>query len=349
MDAEYDFLEVTGPISVQRMEGDYTLSSWNDEVIMSTSRLLGLTGTGKSNFIECLHGGTAQDSPRISGDSLESVTQDVVCYKLVNVASKYLHDTIFIVDCPGFSDTNLSEVAVILKLQNWIATYRAKGGIKSVLYFHRINDTRLAGSQRKTIELVKGLIGRSGGLTTLGVVTTMWDTLWRPDQLEGAESRYQQLQSEYFMAKSSLDAEYVFRFDNTQQSALRAIDEVIFPPPLLGNRSPPLLKDMTGSSDALRKARYGALLYDLLVQRVTEVQQQIQNIDADIKHEMMLEQSNEELLQLLAGNRAAAEGFLAELMSEEEDFGGPPEIPAPRLGLRHRLTSYFKRKLHHNG
>lgn len=74
--------------------------------------------------MECLAG---HRDMNISGDSLESVTQEITTYKLTNVIHEELiTDNIYLIDCPGTSDNELSELAIVKALQTWVsdrATY----------------------------------------------------------------------------------------------------------------------------------------------------------------------------------------------------------------------------------
>ncbi|PPR05676.1 hypothetical protein CVT24_002915 [Panaeolus cyanescens] len=74
-------------------------------------RLLGATGTGKSSFIEALAG--SGQNLGISGGTLESVTQDIEAFKVVNMI--YGAWPVFLVDSPGFLDNRMSEFAIVKK------------------------------------------------------------------------------------------------------------------------------------------------------------------------------------------------------------------------------------------
>ncbi|PPR01299.1 hypothetical protein CVT24_006373 [Panaeolus cyanescens] len=223
-----------------------------------------------------------------------------------------------------------------------------KVGIEYILYFHRINDKRVSGTQRKTLELVKALLGSPRQYTTMGAITTMWDTLWLPEQINAAEERYAELIREY-IGVNILGYSHL----TLQESALHIINKLLENRnPLHGFQDPPLFRNMMSPGpdmlSTFRKTQVALPLYNLLLQRIEEVQQQLHNIDDDIKNEQAAAGtgSNEELLQVLSKNKADAEAMLAELERERMEFGEPPQPVVPSVGLiTHRFTHYFKNRV----
>ncbi|PPQ74504.1 hypothetical protein CVT24_000116 [Panaeolus cyanescens] len=329
---------------------------YTHDIVARECGLDGPTGTGKSSVSRPTFPTGQGITDGAAGlyeycGSSNAYTEQAATILLVNVVTHTTHDSIFIIDSPGFADNHLSEVAVVKKLRQWMAFQSDKAGIEYILYFHRINDKRVSGSQRKTLELVKTLIGSPKQYTTIGAITTMWDTLWRSEQLEAAEERYAQLKREFLETKNGLNTKHIFRFKNNQKSALDILDEVLERRSTIhGFRDPPFLRDTISPQTTwtLRKTPFALPLYNLLLQRIGEVQQQIRNIDEDIKNERAVSGSNEELLQVLFKNKVQAEGLLAELEREKVEFGEPPEPRAPSVGLTHRLTQYFKDRISYN-
>ncbi|KAF9031613.1 hypothetical protein BJ165DRAFT_1411120 [Panaeolus papilionaceus] len=331
---EYRFLHVTGPISAKPLSG--SLPIFNTQVTL----LLGLTGVGKSNFLECLHG---DHSLAIAGDSLESVTQDVVCYELLNVSCGGFRHPIYFVDCPGFADNHLSELQVVKKLQTWLSAQDGNPNIDTLLYFHRITDKRVSGSQRRALSLIKSMVGTPGGYLWVGAVTTMWDTLWKEDQLRCANERFRELKDEHLKATFGPDAEKAFQFHNTQESALRILDDAMLMRKkkftkslILGSLRDPPFKSFSGSK--LRKSPFALQLYQLLVDRIAAVQQQLRNLNDDIGNEPA--HSNQELLEHLTHTKAEAEANLATLQRELVEFGEPPR---PKTNFRDTVISLLTR------
>ncbi|KAF9040958.1 hypothetical protein BJ165DRAFT_1493560 [Panaeolus papilionaceus] len=97
---EYRKIKVNGPISIvpitpELMKGE----------LVYLYILMGPTGSGKSSFIESLAPDQHLD---ISKDSLESMTQEVNCYQVVNLTNQR-SGSIVLMDTPGFLDPRLSE------------------------------------------------------------------------------------------------------------------------------------------------------------------------------------------------------------------------------------------------
>ncbi|PPQ81489.1 hypothetical protein CVT24_000695 [Panaeolus cyanescens] len=101
---------------------DAIIDAWPLRLAPANScQLLGATGSGKSSFIEALAGKDHQLG--ISGSTLESVTQNVQTFKVVNMERKWQHGDVwpvFIVDTPGFLDSKMSEVQILNKVNQWI-------------------------------------------------------------------------------------------------------------------------------------------------------------------------------------------------------------------------------------
>ncbi|PPQ86224.1 hypothetical protein CVT24_001150 [Panaeolus cyanescens] len=282
-------LTFTGPVSVKRQSDTSTLVTARACVIL----LLGLTGTGKSSFIEALSGGNAD--LKISGNTLESVTTDLTVYELVNAhfGSSKIIRPIFLIDCPGFCDDKTSEFKLVTMIQTWMKDLKRRGAIKenhiieTILYFHRITDKRLASTQKETLRLISSLVGDPYFYQTgLAVVTTMWDTLWSPAQVQEAEIRFTQLK-ENLKGLLGPSATQALRFDNTQNSALQIIDEADFmcrPATTWARaqrtlRSPPLA---AFHNQKLRDAPFSAQLLHLIHERIARLEQKIRILDDDI-------------------------------------------------------------------
>ncbi|PPQ80115.1 hypothetical protein CVT24_006538 [Panaeolus cyanescens] len=191
----------TTPMSIVRT-GDVSVEQHSGKLPDLSFRilLLGGTGSGKSSFIEALSGRGQQLG--ISGSTLESVTQEVHAYKVVNVQINMSHgDTwpIYVVDTPGFSDAKRSEAEVVSKIEEWMDEH---GLIDAVYYCCRINDKRIPGSAQTLIKIVKSLGIESKSLT---IVTTMWDALHGEDARKAAEGHFAQLRDDIWKVMSFKD------------------------------------------------------------------------------------------------------------------------------------------------
>ncbi|PPR07627.1 hypothetical protein CVT24_004182 [Panaeolus cyanescens] len=186
--------------------------------------LVGSTGSGKSSFIEALGN---DKSLGISKDQLEGFTQTVTAYHIKNMVSKDQYGTapVCLLDSPGFSDTNISEMEIIEQVRRWLEYQRLYVNI--ILYFCPINVTRIPGTQRRTIDMLKSLIGREDGLPgRFTIVTTMWDQVCNERLQKRAEDNLAYIREILF--KDMIEGgSGLTTFTNTQESASTILDSCV--------------------------------------------------------------------------------------------------------------------------
>ncbi|CAN8095128.1 unnamed protein product [Discula destructiva] len=128
--------------------------------------VLGVTGSGKSSFIKAA---TGQDIA--IGHGGKACTQDVVIYP---VSGSTASTGIVLIDTPGFDDPDNNEYD-ILKMIVKCTEDRSIPPIAGVIYLHRITDTRLTGSSRLNLEILKAMCGERF-YRNIVICTTMWDS-----------------------------------------------------------------------------------------------------------------------------------------------------------------------------
>ena len=90
--------------------------------------------------------------------------------------------TIYLIDTPGFDDTNRSDSEVLREIASWLtASYAAKVRLSGIIYLHRISDVRMQGSAKRNLFMFKKLCGPDS-LGNVILATTMWD---RVSEAEG--------------------------------------------------------------------------------------------------------------------------------------------------------------------
>ncbi|PPR04255.1 hypothetical protein CVT24_013346 [Panaeolus cyanescens] len=341
--------------------------------------LVGPTGAGKSTFIEAL----ANDRTMgISKDQLEGFTQALTAYEVVNV-HYYPDDSICLLDVPGFSDTNLSEIEILEMVKTWMKDNDVSS-LESVIYFCPITDTRLPGSRRKTIEMFKALVqssSRPGSGSaheanegTVMIVTTMWDQLqdhWHNRQMhmEKAEANYAYLEDTIWKDMIKKGAR-ITKFTNTQRSALDILE--------LGRRRWGLAygnayRLHSELNVPLNETTYGGFLYQDLMARMESARQarkalefaqydldhdvdEPELVEAEIKRIEVLLQNYEQQLKILGGPpKFQPESEPCNQMSCSEDGPAsstkpsqtPPQIHQPEThssaGLKGRMKTFFRR------
>ncbi|KAF9031603.1 hypothetical protein BJ165DRAFT_1535369 [Panaeolus papilionaceus] len=321
---KYKHIEITGPVSVERREQSWLKTCESKCLIL----LLGPTGTGKSNFIECLAGNKGL---RISGDSLESVTQEVAMYQLVNVMSKDYQDQyvqeVFLVDAPGFCDRQLSEVQIVTMIQEWFRKFEGHNlyfSLHGFLFFHRITDRRVGGSLKRTILLLKKLVGTSSPQPWPGVVTTMWDTFSTAEQIRVADEKLQQLMDEHLEDALGQDT-IVLKFYNDQKSALKIISDMFDIEArwkARGGRSGVASLAFT-TVQSLGMGAFSLPMYEMLVDRISGLMSELKILDEDLAQPDT--QQNKELVDELLKQRERVVRVLGEMEETKASFKEPPK------------------------
>ncbi|KAK1962488.1 P-loop containing nucleoside triphosphate hydrolase protein [Colletotrichum sublineola] len=176
--------------------------------------VMGLTGSGKSTFVSHL---TKSAVP--IGSKLQSCGEVTVYQYQYNTSTN-----VYLVDTPGFDDTNLSDSDVLKEIASWLtSSYHHEVKLTGILYLHRITDLRMGGSAKKNLFMFKKLCGPEA-LKHVVLVTTMWELvdeklgLERQDELETTEEFWG-----YMLSKGSRIEKHL----NTTQSARHIISRFI--------------------------------------------------------------------------------------------------------------------------
>lgn len=128
--------------------------------------VMGLTGVGKSTFISHFC------DTAVVGNDLESCTSSISIH-----AATVDGETIYLIDTPGFDDTNRTDTDILGEIATWLErSYSANIKLAGLVYLHRIQDNRVGGSGTKNIHMFRELCGKDG-LSSVVLATTMWDAL----------------------------------------------------------------------------------------------------------------------------------------------------------------------------
>ncbi|KAF8424476.1 P-loop containing nucleoside triphosphate hydrolase protein [Tirmania nivea] len=133
--------------------------------------VMGMTGVGKSTFISKL---TEDDDIEI-GRGLNSCTKDVKIAKMVHKTADGQSHDVYLVDTPGFDDTERSDSDVLSTLANWLAMQHERAlKLSGLIYLHRITDDRMTGSAVKNLIMMRNLCGDEN-MQNVVLVTTRWE------------------------------------------------------------------------------------------------------------------------------------------------------------------------------
>src|SRR5271154_915242 len=68
---------------------------------------------------------------------------------------------VILVDTPGFDDTFEADEEIVERIAEWLSmTYQSKRFLNGILYMHRIDVPRLAGSSSRSLRMLKEICGR---------------------------------------------------------------------------------------------------------------------------------------------------------------------------------------------
>ncbi|KAF9049171.1 hypothetical protein BJ165DRAFT_1581089 [Panaeolus papilionaceus] len=256
----YEHLKAIGPLSVVTVTPEDVKNRYLWVYI-----LMGPTGSGKSAFIEAL---SPHQSLSISKDTLESVTQSVTSYRVVNLFNKVGYNYI-LMDTPGFLDTKLSESRITTMIAENLQCLRQSVAdlYVFILYFQPITDIRISGSKQRAVKLLRAF-AQSFQATGITVVTTMWNHISTTKQIEDTNIRFNSLKDEIFTSSDKLSI-YVTKFEFSKNSALSILDT--------------LFGGWTHAQDKSQNVNreYQSLILTNLLDRITNAQQRLQTLSED--------------------------------------------------------------------
>jgi hypothetical protein len=155
------------------------MRSKNDIIIA----VMGVTGAGKSTFISLLSDAEIQIGHGLQ--SCEFTVRDVGLphqrtdlakgTSAVGVYYFMLHGVrVWLIDTPGFDDTNRSDAEVLKDVAFWLAAaYTRETQLAGIIYLHRITEVRMLGSAKRNLRMFKQLCG-TNNLNSVILVTTHW-------------------------------------------------------------------------------------------------------------------------------------------------------------------------------
>jgi hypothetical protein len=190
---------------------------------------MGVTGSGKSSFISTCskeevkigHNLDACEFAHLASPVAEKYKMRSKNWLGTTAVDVYAYDissskTAFLIDTPGFDDTNRSDTEVLREIAKWLgASYKSKIKLHGIIYLHRITDIRMQGSAKKNFILFGQLCGEEP-LKRVILVTTMWDKV--PEE-EGAKRERELIETRDFWGWMVQKGSSCRRHNNTEDSA----------------------------------------------------------------------------------------------------------------------------------
>ncbi|KAF9032996.1 P-loop containing nucleoside triphosphate hydrolase protein [Panaeolus papilionaceus] len=233
--------------------------------------VMGPTGAGKSTFIK-----NATGCGLTIGDDLESCTSEIHTIRVRSGDSK-----IYIVDTPGFNDTNKSDLEIFKLMSEWLRQrFTNQVYLAGLIYLCRISDNRMGGTTMKNLKIFEDLCGKDC-FHKIRLATTMWDDM--ETESLGA-SREKELKRDYFSIMMARGADYK-RLGHSQTSARDLLDSVIDRARELRPLS--LQKELVAYQKDLPHTNAGRKMYS----KLNEVLQSRQDVLAQLNRDLRAEKS----------------------------------------------------------
>ncbi|KAK4184669.1 P-loop containing nucleoside triphosphate hydrolase protein [Podospora australis] len=185
----------------------------NDSVIA----VMGVTGTGKSTFIEAL----TNAGVRV-GEGLAACTQELTVYAFRYTPTR----TIYLIDTPGFDDTTRDDSDILAEVSYFLgAVYKKEIKLAGIIYLHRITDNRMGGTALKNLIMFRKLCG-DNTLSNIVLATNMWDAAKDNIMLRKFERWEDDLKRGYWRDMLAMGST-MFRHTGGVASARRIIDHIM--------------------------------------------------------------------------------------------------------------------------
>ncbi|KAI0838300.1 hypothetical protein F5Y06DRAFT_269093 [Hypoxylon sp. FL0890] len=254
--------------------------------------VMGVTGAGKSTLIS-----TCTEKEVKIGHDLQACTRGLGVYP----CSLFKNKNVYLVDTPGFDDTNRTDKEVLKEIAFWLgSSYKQRIRLSGIIYLHRITDNRMQGSARKNLYMFNKLCGPNA-LQHVILATTMWERL--SDEGIGVKHEKELVETEDFWGFMVRQGSQVRRHYNTRQSARELLQ--IF---VSSNDPPVALKiqeEMVDAHRRLDETSAGRELDSILAQEREKYRREFEEMKAEMKEALtardiemteIIRQSQRELL-----------------------------------------------------
>lgn len=130
----------------------------------------------------------------------------------------------YLVDTPGFDDTNRPDSEILREVANWLnLSHEADIPLAGIVYLHRISDNRLGGAAMKNLRMFKRLCGKRS-LPSVVLATTMWS---KSNRSQDEQRERELLDNPKFWGDMVNDGSKVLRHDNGRESATAIMKHIL--------------------------------------------------------------------------------------------------------------------------
>ncbi|KAL4268304.1 G domain-containing protein [Pleurotus pulmonarius] len=216
--------------------------------------LMGVTGAGKSTFINTLIG--PQDGA-VVGDGLDPCTQNVQAYRCFHPQTR---KRVVFVDTPGFDETR--DVEILVKITTWLGDlHKRRLAPSGFLYLHSLSANRVGPIPLKNMLQFTKICGLDA-FPNVSIISTMGEAF--------EESRRDEIirqVNKYWKPLKPSSSRY---FDNTPSVAWSIVDSFSGAP-----TAPLVAKEMVDGKKSLLDTTVGRFLYDWLQTALLAIERSI--------------------------------------------------------------------------
>ncbi|EXL76713.1 hypothetical protein FOPG_08610 [Fusarium oxysporum f. sp. conglutinans race 2 54008] len=267
--------------------------------------VMGVTGSGKSNFLRLLTGRDDEDGPQV-GHSLGSCTQKTEAYECLIQGQQFVF-----FDTPGFDDTYRGDADILADVaQALSSSYMNNVKLSGIIYLHRIKDERMTNAIMRNLTMFRNLCG-DGAFENVILATTFWDEL--QDESKGAAREHELISTPEWWGYMSNKGSRIRRFQNTRESALEIVNELVDLPAVTLQIQEEIVEQGLGVDQTTAGEALNEELNKLREQHQTQLnsirEEKEQAIkDRDVQLEKMLdklEQEKQQFMRRLESEQAA--------------------------------------------
>ncbi|KAK3325119.1 P-loop containing nucleoside triphosphate hydrolase protein [Apodospora peruviana] len=289
---------------------------------------MGITGVGKSSFISYF------SNTAVTGDGLESCTSTVSIH-----AARVAGMNIFLIDTPGFDDTNRSDTDILREIATWLdIPFKRSIKLAGIIYLHRITDNRLSGSALKNLRLFRKLCG-DGGLSCVVLATTMWNMV--TDQSVAVQREAELKSNPEFWQGLIAKGSVVLRQDNGKLSAIRIIQHILSKK----KRGTLAIQDEMNSGKDLSQTKVGLEVGSELAMLEKKYKEEIEKLKRELQEARRERDLRAELE--IANERAAQELMMKKVQEDKRRLEVNVEELQKEAAQRWRPGSGRKEKSKH--
>jgi hypothetical protein len=224
---------------------------------------------------------------------------------------------VWLIDTPGFDDTNRSDSEVLKDVAFWLAAaYSKETRLAGIIYLHRIIDVRMLGSALRNLRMFKQLCG-ANNLDSVILATTHWtDHEGKPIPEAVGQKRTKELvETDEFWGGMIKKGSRMVRHDGTVESARRIVSE------LVGRRIRVVLdiqRQLVDDKKILYDTDAGQALQSELIEERKRSEAKIAELELDMKD--ALNDKDESWQKRIAEETSKLEADVAKKVAEGEEM-----------------------------